>query len=108
MEKNYNKLVRDKIPEKIINNNGKPYTRVLNDSEFKIELEKKLYEEYKEMLEASGKDRVEELSDILEVIKALTLLEGITFEELIRCANEKVKKRGAFKNKIYLEKVIEK
>ena len=50
----YNKLVRDKIPEIIKNNNETPITRILSDEEYKIELEKKLYEEYQEVLESSG------------------------------------------------------
>lgn len=50
MKKKYNKLVRDKIPEIIERNNETPHVRILNDEEFKIELEKKLYEEYQEVL----------------------------------------------------------
>ena len=56
-----NKLVRDKIPEIIKNNNETPITRILSDEEYKIELEKKLYEEYQEVLESSGENRLEEL-----------------------------------------------
>lgn len=33
--KTYNKLVRDKIPEIIKNNNGIPKTKILNDIEYK-------------------------------------------------------------------------
>lgn len=33
MEKNFNKLVRDKIPEKIENNNEIAITKILNDIE---------------------------------------------------------------------------
>ncbi len=57
----FNKLVRDKIPEIIKNNNETPITRILSDEEYKIELEKKLYEEYQEVLESSGENRLEEL-----------------------------------------------
>ena len=46
MIKNYNKLVRDNIPDIIKNNGGEPIIRILDDSEYKSELEKKLYEEY--------------------------------------------------------------
>ena len=50
MERIYNKLVRDKIPEIIENDGEKPIVRVLNDNEYKKELEKKLKEEYEEFL----------------------------------------------------------
>ena len=42
MERIYNKLVRDKIPEIITSKGEKPITRVLNDEEYKEQLEKKL------------------------------------------------------------------
>ena len=49
MEKVYNKLVRDNIPEIIKgNNDGEAVTRILNDDEYKKALEDKLYEEYQE------------------------------------------------------------
>ncbi len=107
MEKIYNKLVRDNIPNIIKGNGGEPYTRILDDKEYKEELEKKLNEEYQEVLEASGKDRVEELADMVEIINALANLENSTLEEVIEIAKEKALKRGAFKDKVYLEKVIE-
>ena len=107
MEKVYNKLVRDNIPEIIKGNGGEPYTRILDDEVYKKELEKKLNEEYHEVLEATGKERVEELADMIEIIKSLAQLEDSTLDEVIEVAQEKAQKRGAFKDKIYLEKVIE-
>ena len=108
MEKIYNKLVRDNIPEIIQNNGENPIIRILTDREYKTELEKKLYEEYNEVLEASGKDRIEELADMLEIIIALSKLENSNLDEVIEVSKEKVRKRGAFDKKIYLEKVITK
>ena len=108
MEQTYNKLVRDKIPEIIKNNNEEPITRILNDIDYKKELENKLYEEYQEVLEATGKDRLEELADMLEIISSLAKLENSTLNNVIEIANKKVLKRGSFENKIYLEKVIKK
>ena len=70
MERIYNKLVRDNIPNIIKEKGEEPITRILSDEEYKKELEKKLNEEYQEVLEASGSERVEELADMLEVIKA--------------------------------------
>ena len=102
----YNKLVRDNIPDKIKSNGEKPIISILDDNRYKEELEKKLYEEYKEVIEASGENRIEELADMLEVIKALARLEGKTLDDVIEVAKVKVKKRGAFDKKIFLERVI--
>lgn len=106
MERIYNKLVWDNIPNIIENNGEKPITRVLNDDEYKSELEKKLLEEYNEVIEATGNDRVEELADMLEIMKYLAKLENATLDDVIKVAKEKANKRGAFENKIFLEKVI--
>lgn len=107
MEKVYTKLVRDNIPSIIESNGETPITRILSDEEYKFELEKKLNEECHEVLEASGKGRLEELADMVEIIKYLAKLENSTLEEVIKIANEKSSKRGAFEEKIFLEKVIE-
>ena len=107
MERIYNKLVRDNIPQIIENKGETPIIRTLNDVEYKSELEKKLYEEYKEVIEASGADRVEELADMIEVISALAKLENNSLDDVISIADKKSEKRGAFDKKIFLEKVIE-
>lgn len=108
MERIYNKLVRDNIP-KIIESNGEtPVIKELSSEEYKLELEKKLNEEYNEVIESQGRDRLEELADMLEVIKYLAKVENSTLDEVISISNEKSLKRGAFEKRIFLEKVIEK
>ena len=107
MERVYNKLVRDNIPDIIKDKGEEPVIRILNDDEYKIELEKKLYEEYQEVISASGVDRLEELADMLEVIRALAKLENNDLNDIIKIADEKNLKRGSFNDKIFLEKVIE-
>ena len=102
-KKQYQKLVRDKIPEKIKNNNEEPITRILDEKEFKEELEKKLYEEYIEVISAKGEEKLEELADMLEVISALAKSENKTLDDIINIANNKKNKRGAFNDKIFLE-----
>ena len=62
MERTYNKLVRDRIPDIIFSNNETPVTRILNDAEYKKALEEKLYEEYEEVLSSDGCNRCEEES----------------------------------------------
>lgn len=104
----YNKLVRDNIPDKIIRNGSNPITRILSDEEYKIQLEKKLYEEYQEVLNTTTiEDRIEELADMLEIISSLAKLEDKTLEDVIECAKLKKEKRGGFDKKIYLESVID-
>lgn len=96
----YNKLVRDKIPEMIINENRHPVTRILDNDEYRVELNKKLQEEVKEYIEDNN---VEELADIVEVVYGILDSMDISIEEFESVRKAKVDKRGAFKNKIYLE-----
>ena len=107
MERIYNKLVRDNIPDIITANGETPVTRILDDAEYIKALEEKLYEEYEEVISSSGSDRCEELADLIEVIRSLAKQENKTLEEIISMADEKRAQRGGFENKIYLEKVIE-
>ncbi|MDD2434787.1 MAG: nucleoside triphosphate pyrophosphohydrolase [Bacilli bacterium] len=97
----YNKLVRDKIPDIIKKDNGEPITRILNDEEYLLELNKKLKEELDEYLEEGS---IEELADMAEVMRAIIELKKITFEDFEEVRLIKVKKRGAFKERIFLER----
>lgn len=96
----YNKLVRDKIPD-IIKSEGRTVkTKILNKDEYRNELNKKLQEEVKEYLEDNN---VEELADIVEVIYGILNSMDISIEKFESVRKEKVKKRGGFQNKIFLE-----
>lgn len=100
MMKRYNKLVRDNIPEIMINKGCKPVTRILNDEEYLLELNKKLLEEVNEYLTDNN---AEELADIKEVFLAILKAKNISEEELENIRIDKATKRGAFNEKIYLE-----
>ena len=101
----YQKLVRDKIPTIIESKGQIPITRILSDKEYKLELEKKLNEEYQEVLNATGDERIEELADMLEVMIYLAKLENKTLDDIIEVCNQKHDKRGGFEDKIYLDDV---
>ncbi len=102
----YHKLVRDRIPEIIKKNEGlSAKTRVLDDDEYLKELNKKIKEELSEYLE-SGK--IEELADLEEVLRAILEYKNVSYEEFNNIREEKVRKRGAFKDRIYLEGIEEK
>lgn len=98
----YNKLVRDKIPEIIKESGKKPVTHVATDLEYERLLINKLTEEVNEFLQDQT---TEEIADIMEVIYALCALKGIDLVNLERLRQEKADKRGGFKKKIILERV---
>lgn len=100
--RSYNKLVRDNIPNVISENGEKPITRVLTDEEYIRELNLKIEEEVKEYLLDFS---VEELADIEEVIRAILDYKNVSYEEFENVRLNKVNKRGAFKERIFLERV---
>jgi predicted house-cleaning noncanonical NTP pyrophosphatase (MazG superfamily) len=98
----YNKLVRDKIPDKITCNGGKAAYHILSEEKYIVELDKKLNEEVKEY---QADKSLEEMADILEVLHAICKARGYTIEELEAKRKGKVEVNGSFDEKIYLEYV---
>ncbi|OLZ10167.1 nucleoside triphosphate pyrophosphohydrolase [Sulfobacillus thermosulfidooxidans] len=99
----YNKLVRDNIPE-IIKATGKSFrTRILAPEEKKLMLQAKLQEELQEYLTASTDEAaLEELADLLEVIDALAVVHGRTWQQLRQIQDAKRQHRGGFYQGIFL------
>lgn len=98
-KKQYNKLIRDRIPE-VLAATGKEYkVRKLKDKEFLDYLNKKLSEEYDEYLESGT---VEELADIMEIIHAIAEYKKVSVKELENIRVKKAKKRGAFEKRLLL------
>ena len=103
--KTYNKLVRDRIPE-IIEASGKSYkAEILSDEKYLEMIDAKLDEE---LAEYHKDQNIEELADLLEVIRAATIARGYTLEELETVRAKKAEKRGGFAKKILLIETIEK
>ena len=101
----YNKLVRDKIPENIDNEQGRKCKyRILDDEEYLRELNRKILEEANEFVEENS---IEELGDLMEVINAIMKVKGYNKDEVRKVMKVKEKKKGAFNNKIFLEYVNE-
>ena len=100
MKYTYNKLVRDKIPERINNVEGrKANYKILSNEEYLEELDKKLFEEAHEFIEEHS---VEELADLMEVITAIMEFKNISIEDMEETRKIKNEKKGKFDNKIYL------
>ena len=101
----YNKLVRDFIPDIIEESGNECRTRILSDDEYLKMLDAKLDEE---LAEYHKDQNIEELADLLEVIRAATIARGYTLEELEAVRANKAEKRGGFEQKILLIETIEK
>ena len=95
----YNKAIRDKIPEIIQKDGFSCNIKDLSDEEFLVEIEKKLSEEVKEY---QNDKNPEELADILEVIYRIAKLRGVSKEELEKIRIENNSKRGSFDKNLFL------
>lgn len=100
----YNKLVRDRIPE-IIEASGKScICETLSEDRYIEMLDAKLNEELAEYQESKS---MEELADLLEVVRAVALVRGSSMEEIEAIRIAKAEKRGGFKKKLLLKEVHE-
>ncbi len=100
----YNKLVRDHIPQVIESEGKKAICTTLDDTSYIKHLNEKLLEEVQEYLQSG---ELEELADIGEVMHAILAYKGIPLEEFQRARMTKLEQRGGFKERIFLEEVIE-
>ena len=101
---NYDKLIRDKIPEIIESSGKKCIVDILDDEKYLEYLDKKLSEE---LLEYQTDRSIEELADLLEVMYAVVVARGYSVEELERVRKNKADKHGGFKKKYLLKGVCE-
>ncbi|MEO8286529.1 MAG: nucleoside triphosphate pyrophosphohydrolase [Chloroflexota bacterium] len=103
----YNKLVRDRIPEIIRENHGSCETvSIENNDEYISALFEKLVEEALEALSARGDARhdaiVSELADVYEVLDAILVALQIDPDMLRTQQQEKRQNSGGFQERIFL------
>lgn len=80
----------------------------MDPEEYKQELRTKLREEAEEYFEAAkDKDALEELADMLEVIRALAEVHGANVAELDKLRADKAEARGGFQERVFLIDVNE-
>lgn len=101
----YNKAIRDKIPEIITQSGKECNVKKLSDEQFLEKLEAKLSEEVSEYLESNS---LEELADIQEVINRILELKGVSKEKLSEIQTMKRDERGGFDNNLFLMDTSEK
>lgn len=95
----FQKLVRDKIPDIIRKQGETAHIRILEDTEYRQALENKLNEEVAEFYESKT---LEELADVLEVVYALAESQGASVQDLLKIYEKKHSERGGFSKKIFL------
>ena len=99
----YNKLIRDKIPQQILDNDAKFEVYELSEEKFEKELLKKVGEEASGLLNASSKEEiVSELADIMAVIEEIKKLKGINEDELLEAVKNNEEKKGGFEKRLFL------
>ena len=105
MRVDYNKLVRDRIPEIIGSRGDHAVIRVLDEAAYRDALLAKLVEEAQEASGTRGEELPAELADVLEVLQALAKALGMSWEQLLALAAAKRTRRDGFKGRIFLEYV---
>ncbi len=98
------KLVRDRIPEIIRASGRSPVTRRLSHEQFATALRDKLLEEAGEACGADGpEDLVDELADVLEVLRALAATVDRSLSDVLLRADSKASERGGFQQRWWLQ-----
>lgn len=100
----YNKLIRDKIPEKMEKKDVDFEVReLIDDEEFQQELLKKVTEEAHALSMARTRDDLlDELVDVGEVLDALKHHMGISDGQLERARVDNQQRKGKFDKRLFL------
>ncbi len=102
MRQEYNKLVRDRIPDIIREDGRECGVEVMQESEYRQALLTKLIEEGTGAAEAQHKKLVVELADLYEVIDAVMVAHGLERETVLAEQGRRRKERGGFQDRIRL------
>lgn len=100
----FNKLVRDKIPEKIQRNGEEAVTAQLDKNILSRLLKRKLVEEALEVLDSEDEENlVAELADILEVLEGIFEQHQIDIQTVLATKQNKRERAGGFEKGVYLK-----
>jgi predicted house-cleaning noncanonical NTP pyrophosphatase (MazG superfamily) len=98
----YDKLVRDRIPEIIRRDGRECATEMMSEAEYRRALLEKLVEEAQEATTVGPEKLVEELADLYEIIDALMAAYGIEREAVLAKQARKRAERGGLERRIRL------
>lgn len=96
----HNKLVRDKIPERIHAKGESCVAHIADDEEYWKKLKEKLLEEIEEF---TRDESPEEFADVLEVIDAIAIYKKFNVAALEKIKEDKAGRQGRFSSRIILD-----
>lgn len=101
MRKEYYKLVRSKVPILKAKEGANTKVEVLSDNKlYRLELESALDDKVEDLKKSKS---VDNFAELLEVIKALAELQGISMSDIINVNELKCQMYGDYSDRIYLE-----
>lgn len=101
MRKEYYKLVRNKVPLLKVKEGTNTKVEVLSDNNlYRLELESVLDDKVEDLKKLKS---VDNFAELLEVIKALAELQGISMSDVINVNELKCQMYGDYSDRIYLE-----
>ena len=102
----YNKLVRDKIPQRIKKSGDNPVTHIAQGEEYIKRVQEKLKEEVNELLNAQTREKAEEeIGDVIEVLHVYAQISGTEMRIVESKRQAKHTKNGGFQTGVILERI---
>ena len=99
----FNKVVRDNIPQTIAAKGERVRSARLADGDGLVALIAKLFEEALELKGAAAPaEQLEELADVLEVVRGIAVAAGLSWDDVQLAAKQKREKRGGFEQQTVL------
>lgn len=100
----YNKLIRDRIKEKIEANGETCDVRQITDAaEFQQELLKKVAEEANALARARSREEfIDEYADLMVVLDTLTALLELSEAEITLALQENLEQKGGYQERLFL------
>lgn len=100
----YNKLIRDKIPDKIAAKGEKCEVRSISDNqEYEQELLKKIAEEASGLSRSNSRDDfLAEYTDLKVVLDELLALQGFSSIDVQNALKDSIEKKGGFNDRYFL------
>lgn len=102
---NYDKLIRDLIPEIIESAGKKCVYETLSDKEYVEKLNEKILEKTNKFVKTGS---VDALADIGEVMHAILAYKNVSLQEFQRVRLEKLEMQGGYEKRILLKKISDK